>query len=148
MKTLDAIAAQLEGYDPQALPAASVTAFLEALVTPLQTTRTVALADALDQILAGDVISPIDVPPHDNSAMDGYAFDGAVLGSAGPVQLTVVGTAMAGAAWRGNVGPGECVRIMTGAVMPSGLDTVVPQALHSLRTACEPVTTGAFRVRT
>jgi len=145
MKTLDAIAAQLEGYDPQALPAASVTAFLEALVTPLQTTRTVALADALDQILAGDVISPIDVPPHDNSAMDGYAFDGAVLGSAGPVQLTVVGTAMAGAAWRGNVGPGECVRIMTGAVMPSGLDTVVPQEL--IRANNDGIAFAADRLR-
>jgi molybdopterin molybdotransferase len=80
-------------------------------------------------VLACDAISPVDVPPHDNSAMDGYAFCGHALSTDQPLTLRVVGTAFAGAAWQGAVGAGDCVRIMTGAIMPSGLDTVVPQEL-------------------
>ena len=76
MKTLDQIATELQGYDPQALPADDVLRFLEKLVTPLQETCEVPLFEALGRVLAADVISPFDVPPHDNSAMDGYAFDG------------------------------------------------------------------------
>ena len=127
MKTLAQIAAQLQGYDPQALPAAAVGEFLEKLVTPVVDAEEVAIADALGRVLAGDVVSPVSVPPHDNSAMDGFAFDGAQLAAGAALELTVVGTALAGAAWQGRVGPGECVKIMTGAIMPAGLDTVVPQ---------------------
>jgi molybdopterin molybdotransferase len=120
------IAAQLQGYDPQALPADSVGAFLERLVSPVAQTEKVGVLDALGRVLAADLVSPISVPPHDNSAMDGYAFDGAQL-SAGALQLEVMGTALAGKAWQGKVGAGQCVKIMTGAIMPAGLDTVVPQ---------------------
>jgi molybdopterin molybdotransferase len=90
------------------------------------------LAEALGRVLAADLICPMDVPPHDNSAMDGYAFDGAALqgGVAGQaLELAVVGTAYAGAAHPGVIAPGQALRIMTGAVMPAGLDTVVPQEL-------------------
>ncbi|MFM6992036.1 MAG: molybdopterin molybdotransferase MoeA, partial [Rhodoferax sp.] len=70
-------------------------------------------------------------PPHDNSAMDGYAFAGSELAQAsGPMPglaLETVGTAFAGKAWQGRVGTGQCVKVMTGAIMPPGLDTVVPQ---------------------
>ena len=127
MKSLEAIAAEIQGYDPQALRADAVGAFLERLVEPLRETETVLLPDALGRILAHDLISPISVPPHDNSAMDGYAFDGAALQAGAPLVLRVVGTALAGKAWQGTVGAGECVKIMTGAIMPAGLDTVVPQ---------------------
>jgi molybdopterin molybdotransferase len=127
MKSIAQIAARLEGYDPQALSAAQVGEFLAQLVEPLQETQQVATFDALDRVLARDIVSPISVPPHDNSAMDGYAFDGGQLAAGVPLSLEVVGTALAGAAWRGSVGPGQCVKIMTGAVMPAGLDTVVPQ---------------------
>lgn len=127
MRSIAEIAARLEGYDPQALRAAQVGEFLAQLVEPLQETQQVAIFDALDRVLARDIVSPISVPPHDNSAMDGYAFDGAQLKADGPLSLEVVGTALAGAAWRGSVGPGQCVKIMTGAIMPAGLDTVVPQ---------------------
>ena len=120
------ITAQLQGYDPQALSADAVGAFLERLVAPVTQTETVPLLDALERVLAADLVSPISVPPHDNSAMDGYAFDGAQLAS-GALQLQVVGTALAGKAWQGQVGAGQCVKIMTGAIMPAGLDTVVPQ---------------------
>lgn len=126
MRSIAEIAARLEGYDPQALSAAQVGEFLAQLVEPLQETQQVAIFDGLDRVLARDIVSPISVPPHDNSAMDGYAFDGAQLSDA-PLALEVVGTALAGAAWRGSVGSGQCVKIMTGAIMPAGLDTVVPQ---------------------
>ena len=127
MKTLEQIAAELQGYDPQALRAADVNEFLARLVMPVAQTESVGLFGALDRVLAQDVVSPISVPPHDNSAMDGFAFDGAQLRSDAPLTLKVVGTAFAGKAWQGTVAPGECVKIMTGAIMPPGLDTVVPQ---------------------
>jgi molybdopterin molybdotransferase len=127
VKTLAQIAAQLQGYDPQALPAASVGEFLAQLVAPVADVEQVATADLLGRVLAQDVVSPISVPPHDNSAMDGFAFDGSQLVPDAALELGVVGTALAGKAWQGKVGPGECVKIMTGAVMPAGLDTVVPQ---------------------
>ena len=127
MKTIAQIAAELQGYDPQALKAADVNAFLDRLVEPLTATEELPLFNALGRVLARDVVSPISVPPHDNSAMDGYAFAGAQLAKGHPLTLRVVGTALAGKAWAGTVAEGECVKIMTGAIMPTGLDTVVPQ---------------------
>jgi len=127
MKTLEQIGEELQGYDPQALRASDVNAFLANLVEPVTQTETVSIFAALDRVLAQDVVSPISVPPHDNSAMDGFAFDGAQLREDAPLALKVIGTAFAGKAWQGAVGPGECVKIMTGAIMPTGLDTVVPQ---------------------
>jgi molybdopterin molybdotransferase len=129
LKSLEAIVAELEGYDPQALQADRVGEFLSQLVNPVTEQETLGIFQALDRTLAQDVISPISVPPHDNSAMDGYAFDGAQLSPSQTLHLRVVGTALAGAAWHGTVQAGECVKIMTGAVMPAGLDTVVPQEL-------------------
>ena len=128
-KSLAEIAAHLQGYDPQALPAQEVLNFLAQLVTPIKDTQDVAIFEALNRVIAADVISPVDVPPHDNSAMDGFAFDGKQLKADTSLVLKVVGTALAGKAWQGTVKAGECVKIMTGAIMPSGLDTVVPQEL-------------------
>ena len=128
MKTLAQIAAELQGYDPQALPADDVLRFLSRLVTPVQASADVPLFESLGRVLAADVISPFDVPPHDNSAMDGYAFDGQQLWQSA-LTLNVIGTAFAGKAWQGTVGAGQCVKIMTGAIMPTGLDTVVPQEM-------------------
>lgn len=125
MKTIEQIAAELQGYDPQALAAERVNAFLARLVEPINDTEDVGIFEALGRVLAEDVVSPISVPPHDNSAMDGFAFDGAALGSS-PLVLRCQGTAFAGKAWAHPVGAGECLKIMTGAIMPAGLDTVVP----------------------
>ena len=69
------IAAQLEAYDPQALPANEVLNFLDHLVTPVHDSESVDIFAALGRVTAQDVISPINVPPHDNSAMDGFAFE-------------------------------------------------------------------------
>ena len=133
MKTLEQIAAELQGYDPQAMTAQGVQDFLSRLVTPVQQVLELPLFEALGRVLAADVISPFDVPPHDNSAMDGYAFAGAQLTTDAALDLQVIGTALAGKAWQGSIQPGQCVRIMTGAVMPAGLDTVVPQEFVQLR---------------
>ena len=129
MKTLDQIAAELPAHDPQDMPVDAVSAFLQRLVQPVTDRETVGIFDALGRVLARDVVSPLSVPPHDNSAMDGYAFDGSQLQDGTPLALRVVGKAFAGQAWRGAVGAGECVKIMTGAVMPAGLNTVAPQEL-------------------
>ena len=133
-KSIDEIAAMLQGYDPQALSAQDVLKFLTQLVNTVAETEEVEIFQSLGRIVADDVISPIDVPPHDNSAMDGFAFKGQQLSSAENITLKVVGTALAGKAWQGQVKPGECVKIMTGAIMPDGLDTVIPQEL------CQSVT--------
>ena len=91
--------------------------------------ETVPLDQALGRVLAEDLVSPIDVPPHDNSAMDGFAFRGAELQAEGESRFRVAGRVMAGDASGATAAGGECLRIMTGAVMPAGLDTVVPLEL-------------------
>jgi molybdopterin molybdotransferase len=126
MKTIEQIAAELQGYDPQALSAERVNQFLAQLVEPVTATETVGVFEALGRVLAQDVVSPISVPPHDNSAMDGFAFHSSQLLPGQPLSLRVVGTAFAGKAWQGTVAAGECLKIMTGAIMPPELDTVVP----------------------
>ncbi|HEX7937073.1 MAG TPA: gephyrin-like molybdotransferase Glp [Paraburkholderia sp.] len=117
-------------YDPHALPVSAAQAIVREWAAPVATVERVALRDALDRVLAADVMSPIDVPSHDNSAMDGYAFNHAALTSGAPaVELTIAGKAFAGHPFAGRVGAAQCVRVMTGASMPDGCDTVVPQEL-------------------
>jgi len=142
MKSIEDIAAALQGYDPQALSVEQVGEFLAHLVEPVspQDAHNVALFDALGRVLAHDVISPISVPPHNNSAMDGFAFDAAQLQPNQALELRVVGTALAGKAWQGQVNAGECLKIMTGAILPDGLDTVVPQELTQIHTAHDVTT--------
>ncbi len=89
----------------------------------------VPLLQALGRVLAQPLLSPIDVPAHDNSAMDGYAFNGRALQPGQATRLRAVATVLAGAPFTGMVAEGHCVRIMTGAVMPVGQDTVVPLEL-------------------
>lgn len=98
---------------------------LLARVIPVQQHDTVALPDAAGRITASAVISPIDVPPFDNSAMDGYALRMADL-TAGST-LPVAGRAFAGSPFNGNWPAGTCIRIMTGAPLPAGCDAVVMQ---------------------
>ena len=100
---------------------------IAANVKPVRGRHALDLRRALGHRVAVPVISPIDVPAHRNSAMDGYALNGADLPSEGTRELKVVGRAMAGTPFSGTIGPGECVRIMTGAKMPVGTDTVVIQ---------------------
>ena len=135
MKSLDEIAQALQGFDPQALSVNKAQEFIQHLVQalPAIALEELPLMQALGRIVAEDIISPINVPAHDNSAMDGFAFDGAQLGTS-PLKLRVVGKALAGKAWQGSVATGECVKIMTGAVMPLGLNTVIAQELATVNT--------------
>ena len=146
MKSLAQIAQALEGYDPDALAADTVNAFLAEMV-PLPTqTQSLELMHALGRVLAQDVISPIDVPAHDNSAMDGYAFDGSALNATQALQLRVVGTALAGKAYEGKVNAGQCLKIMTGAIVPPPLNTVVPQELVQIQGRDILIPPGLLRV--
>ena len=120
-------------------------AAIAAVIRPIHAPERVPLAMALGRVLAADVLSPIDVPAHDNSAMDGYAFRSSELSTSQPTLLRSVGTLFAGAPWAGSVGAGECLRIMTGAVMPAGLNTVVP--LELCRSEGESVHIAAGVVR-
>lgn len=126
-ESLEHIASCIAGYDPNALTVAQAQAFIARLVPPVRTVERLALRSALGRVLAQDAVSSIDVPAHDNAAMDGYAMRGLDLHPDAPTLLTVDGTGLAGQRFAGDVSPGHAVRIMTGAVMPDGLDTVVPQ---------------------
>ncbi len=95
-------------------------------VSPVAGWESVPIRSALGRVLMRDVVAPFDVPAHDNSAMDGYAVRAADL-SSGETRLAVVGTAYAGGAFSGVVGAGQTVRVMTGAVLPRGADSIVVQ---------------------
>jgi molybdopterin molybdotransferase len=117
----------IDDYDPNALKVATAREVIHSLLTPVQTNERVAVRSALGRVLGEDVVSTVDVPAHDNSAMDGYAVRHADLKAAGETVLRLAGSAFAGGPLAAKLGKGECVRIMTGAVMPRGADTVVIQ---------------------
>ncbi len=96
-------------------------------LVPITGFECLALRNALGRVLAEEITSPLDVPGYDNSGMDGYAVRAADLPEEGEVTLTVVGTAFAGQPFQGELRPGQAVRIMTGAVIPGGADTVIMQ---------------------
>jgi len=116
----------IEGYDPNALHVEKARAAIRACLAPVTQTERVPVRSALGRVLAEDIVPAIDVPGHDNTAMDGYAVRFADLG-VGETVLEEIGAALAGKAFSGRVGPGQCVRVTTGAVMPAGADTVVVQ---------------------
>ncbi len=124
--TLDQIASNpscMDDYDPNAMSVVQARQFIQQFLNPVVATETVSVRNSLGRVLAADIISPSNVPNHNNSAMDGFAFKY----SDHLKTLKVIGTAFAGKAFSGVVNPGECVKIMTGAVIPTGADTVVMQ---------------------
>ena len=119
-----------DDYDPNSMPVDKARALIARFLTPVTATERVHVRAALGRVLAQDVISPINVPAHDNSAMDGYAVRFADLkadGANGEVTLRVAGSSFAGKPFTGKMQSGEAVRIMTGAVMPPEADTIVMQ---------------------
>jgi molybdopterin molybdotransferase len=110
---------------PGLLPFEQALASMLSQVTPLTETVKLPIKEALNYVLAHDISSPLNVPPHDNSAMDGYAFANESLKN--NVTLLLAGRSMAGAPFQGECNVGECIRIMTGAKMPAGCDTVEMQ---------------------
>lgn len=125
-RSLSDVVSCLSDYDPDALSVADAQRIIADFITPLHVVEKIALRSALGRVLASDIMSTINVPNHDNSAMDGYALRGGDLVD-GPLTLQVIGTALAGRAFEGDIASGQCIRIMTGAIMPPGCDTVVPQ---------------------
>ena len=142
---------ELAALQTQGLSVPMAQAILADSVPPVADIEELPLPQAFERILAADIISPISVPAHDNSAMDGYALHGADLGGSVPLTLAVVDTILAGRPGTVKVGRGQCARIMTGAVMPDGCDSVVPQELvqqaseHSITVAPDCIRPGDNR---
>jgi len=127
-RTLADTARGISDADPRTyLPIERAREIIAGYVETVALVERVAIRSALDRVLAHDVVSTIDVPPHDNSAMDGYAMRGDDLADGGETRLRIAGTAFAGRAFAGELGRGEALRVMTGATLPPGLDTVVIQ---------------------
>jgi len=116
-----------DDIDPDALSITDAADRISAAITPLHGHQRLALRSSLNHVLAEDIVSPIDVPAYINSAMDGFAVLGQDLPASGTVALKLLGTAYAGKPFTAAVVGGECVRLMTGAVMPEGTDSVVMQ---------------------
>lgn len=117
----------LDDYDPDALSVERARQYLFDTVQPVIGHERIFVRQALGRVLAEDVISPVDVPAHDNSAMDGWAVRSADLSPDGETRLKNIGAAFAGRPFAGKVSAGETARIMTGAMIPSGCDCVVIQ---------------------
>jgi molybdopterin molybdotransferase len=109
------------------LPIAEAERLISERITPVAEIETAALKAALGRILASDVIAPIDLPPFDNSAVDGYAVRHADLSPSGETRLSVADRLTAGRAAARPLPLGAAVRIFTGAPMPEGADTVFMQ---------------------
>ncbi len=126
-KTMQAQASCRDDYDPNSLPVDEALRRIDTELQPIHGFERVHIRSALGRVLAEDVCSTINVPAFRNSAMDGYAIVGTDIPADSTRELTVVGKAFAGKPFDGGIKPGQCVRIMTGAAMPEGADTVVMQ---------------------
>lgn len=115
-----------DDYDPNSMPVDKARAFIHTFLTPISGVAKRPIRSALGRVLAEDIISPVNVPAHRNSAMDGWAVRFSDLSdNAGP--LEEVGASFAGKPYIGTVGPKQCVRIFTGGVVPVECDTVIMQ---------------------
>lgn len=116
-----------DGSDRRLLTLAEALTIALCSIQPIGETETVPLHDANGRVLAADLLARFDAPPHDNSAMDGFALHHADLQPNQPTRLPVMGQALAGHPYCGAVPRGAVVRITTGGMMPDGPDTVVMQ---------------------
>ena len=99
---------------------------IAAMVPRIEANVSLPIREALGRYLGQTVVSPLNVPAYDNSAVDGYALRYAELQTHGS-GFRIVGTALAGHGYQGRIGTGECVRVTTGAIMPEDADTVIMQ---------------------
>ncbi len=127
MSSLQHVVSCIDGYDPDALPVDKARAAIRSFIAPVTANERVAVRASLGRVLGEDIVSTVNVPAHDNSAMDGWAVRASDLKPDGETTLREVGVAYAGRKFDGGLQPGQCVRVMTGAVMPPGTDTVVIQ---------------------
>ncbi|KXW56675.1 MAG: molybdopterin molybdotransferase MoeA [Betaproteobacteria bacterium] len=117
---------EINDYDPNSLTVDKARELIQRYLTPVAEQEEIAIYDALQRVTADNILAPHNVPNHNNSAMDGYAFHSRELISP-TVELKVVGNVYAGHPFTQAVASGEAVRIMTGAVIPEGVDTVIMQ---------------------
>ncbi|MEB8434180.1 molybdopterin-binding protein [Cocleimonas sp. KMM 6892] len=125
----DRPASCLDAFEVDAISVDEARQIIANEITPISASETVPVREGLKRYLATDIISPINVPPHTNSAMDGYALAGSDLPTTTPVDYKVSGASFAGVPSTESYQSGTVVRIMTGGVMPTGTDTVIPQEL-------------------
>ena len=130
-----------DDFDPKSLSADAALEQIKAGVNRVRGIEKIAIREALNRILAEDIRSRINVPSGTNSAMDGYAVNSADIPLDGTAGLNVLGTAWAGKPFDGKLSPGNCIRIMTGAIMPEGADTVIIQ--EDVRAAGSGITIDA-----
>jgi len=123
----DVTASCMDDFDPNSLSVDAAVQRIQSAIQPLTGFERLAIRSALGRTLAENIHSKIDVPGHTNSAMDGYAINGSDIPTKGLQELRLLGTSWAGRPYVGEVGKGQCVRIMTGAAMPQGTDSVVIQ---------------------
>ena len=116
-----------DDYDPNSMPVARARDFIHSFLSPVSGVARVPIRSGLGRVLAEDIISPVNVPSHVNSAMDGWAIRHQDLAAAPSVALNEIGSSFAGVAFGKPVGKGECVRIFTGGVLPEGCNAVVMQ---------------------
>jgi molybdopterin molybdotransferase len=109
------------------LPLHEMERLIHDRVNPITETQAVALSDARGRVLAADIVAPLNLPPFDNSAVDGYAVQHATLRPDEETRLRIVGRVTAGLDSARALAPGEAIRIFTGAPMPQGADTVFMQ---------------------
>ena len=114
-------------FDPNSLPVAEALSRIQQVVLPLAEVESVDLINSLNRVLAKDIPSPVNVPNHTNSAMDGYAVRFEDITENPVTELKLTGKAFAGHAFTDSLQSGEAVRIMTGAVIPDGCDTIIMQ---------------------
>jgi molybdopterin molybdotransferase len=127
------------------LPVADAERLIAERVTPVDGTETVPLREALGRVLAKNLVAPVNVPPFDNSAVDGYAVGGDDLDGDSEKRLTIVDRVAAGHAAQHAVKPGQAIRIFTGAPMPPGADTVFMQEDCRIDGDCVVVPPGLKR---
>lgn len=113
----------VDDYDPNAMSVAQARDFIKQFLDPVSERESIAIKHGLNRVLAAPIVSEINVPGHNNSAMDGFAFRHAE----GNQPLKIIGTAFAGKPFNAAIPANCCVKIMTGGVMPPDVDTVVMQ---------------------
>jgi len=116
-----------DDYAPNSMPVDKARQYIRDFLTPVEARECLPLTEALGRVLSADILSPHNVPNHHNSAMDGYALNADDASASGQRTLRIAGTAFAGKPYTGDIARGECVRIMTGAVLPAGCDSVLMQ---------------------
>ncbi len=116
-----------DDYDPNSMPVDKARQFIHTFLTPIRGVARVPIRAALGRVLVEDIVSPVNVPAHINSAMDGWAMRFTDLTPGASTTLLEIGASFAGVPFGKPVGRSECVRIFTGGVVPEGCDTVVMQ---------------------